>query len=214
VLCLTGFPEDRPPTDAEVAAWRRLARPAGEACRIGRGWALARTRSGHDGLTGLPNRRAFERALRREVERARRMGGGLAVGLLDLDHFKRVNDEHGHPAGDRVLREVARRLGRVYRDSDMVARVGGEEFAVLLPSGKPPTEAEAFEALDRARRRVRARAVLVGGRPRTITLSGGVAILGPEGEGPAALYARADEALYAAKAAGRDRVEVAAAPRV
>ncbi|MFN7134383.1 MAG: GGDEF domain-containing protein, partial [Myxococcales bacterium] len=86
-----------------------------------------------DGLTGLKNRRAFDEQLRRELERARRSGAPFAVVLVDLDHFKALNDRYGHPAGDRALQAAASLLGRAVRSQDSVYRVGGEEFAILCP---------------------------------------------------------------------------------
>jgi diguanylate cyclase (GGDEF)-like protein len=136
----------------------RLARRAGRALAASRRIEQAETLSATDELTGVPNRRAFERALHREVERARRAGTPLAVGLLDVDHFKAFNDRFGHPVGDRVLAQVARRLAGAFRETDLVARWGGEEFAVLLTGLSDGTPEEARTVLERAR-------VAVGGRP-------------------------------------------------
>ncbi len=208
VVSLTGFPRDTAPGDAALASWVDIASQAGRALHAARRLRRAEARSTRDALTLLPNRRAFERALKREVERARRGGRGLGVALLDVDRFKSINDAHGHPAGDRVLAEVAQRLASALRDSDLVARWGGEEFAVLLPDLGPGGLAEAFAAVERARRAVSARPIALGqGHPAlTVTISGGVvAGPGPEGEG-AHLVEAADEALLAAKQAGRNRV--------
>jgi len=160
--------------------------------------ALAR----RDPLTGLANRRAFEEALAREVARAARDGAPLAVIALDVDHFKRVNDAHGHAAGDAVLAEVAARAAQALRAGDLLARVGGEEFAALLPGASLEAAAEAAE---RVRARIVALPIAAGGAFLAVTLSAGLAALA-QGEDGAALLARADERLYAAKRAGRDRV--------
>jgi two-component system cell cycle response regulator len=159
--------------------------------------------SRRDPLTGLPNRRAFEEELAREAARASRAGAPLAVVMLDVDRFKAVNDGHGHAAGDEVLRAVAARAAAAIRAGDLLARVGGEEFAILLPAADLPRAAEAAE---RIRATLAARRIEAGGTSLTVTASLGCAALAP-GETPEALVARADARLYAAKEAGRNRVE-------
>jgi diguanylate cyclase (GGDEF)-like protein len=154
--------------------------------------ALATT----DPLTGLANHRIFHDRLGAESARARRAGTPLGLVLIDLDHFKRVNDTHGHQAGDDVLREVARRLRDRSRQEDVVARVGGEELAWLLPGAGA---AEAAEAAERLRADIRGAAFPGVGQ---VTASMGVAQ--HEDDGPAGLVRRADLALYRAKAGGRD----------
>jgi diguanylate cyclase (GGDEF)-like protein/PAS domain S-box-containing protein len=156
-----------------------------------------------DPLTGLANHRSFHERLGAETARARRSGAPLSLVVIDLDHFKRVNDTFGHPVGDEVLREVADRLREGARREDVIARVGGEEFAWLLPEADL---AAATEAAERLRTRIRERPFAGAGRQ---TASLGVASLGV-GEGPPALLARADSALYRAKDGGRDAVAVAA----
>jgi diguanylate cyclase (GGDEF)-like protein len=172
--------------DAEVASLSALAE-------------LAR----RDPLTGLANRRAFEEALRREVARARRAGAALAVAALDVDHFKRVNDAHGHPAGDAVLAAVAARAAAALRAGDLLARVGGEEFAALLPGAGLPA---AVEVAERIRAALAAAPVEASGQALRVTVSLGCAALAPEDADEAALLARADARLYDAKRSGRDRV--------
>ncbi|HSM93559.1 MAG TPA: GGDEF domain-containing protein [Anaeromyxobacteraceae bacterium] len=157
-----------------------------------------------DELTGLPNRGTFEGWLEREVAGARRDPRPLSLLLLDVDHFKRVNDARGHVAGDRVLREVARRMRDTLRGGDLLARVGGEEFCVLLPGADLVAAAEVGERLREA---VRAAPVTVGDVPLAVTISAGAATFGP-GDDEASLMARADARLYEAKRAGRDRVRV------
>lgn len=155
-----------------------------------------------DPLTRLPNRRALDEALAREVARAGRTGGRLAAIVLDVDRFKRVNDAHGHAAGDAVLAAVAARAAAALPAGGLLARLGGEEFAVLLPGAGL---AEAADAAERIRAAVAARPVEAAGRTLAITVSLGCAALAPGEVGPS-LLARADDRLYAAKAAGRDRV--------
>ena len=162
--------------------------------------ALATT----DPLTGLANHRAFRERLLAECARAERSGGPLALVMIDLDRFKRVNDTHGHQAGDEVLRGVARRLASCARRADVPARIGGEELAWLLPDTGLDAAVEAAERLRLAIRGVPFRAV---GR---VTASLGVAVLGSEG--PDDLVRRADLALYRAKEGGRDACEAWSEP--
>lgn len=169
----------------------------------------------HDPLTGLENRQAFHRRLAEELERARRFGRPCGLIMLDVDHFKAVNDTHGHPAGDEALRRIAGVLCRQVRRIDQVARYGGEEFVMLLPE----TGAEGTEALaERIRAGISAHPIPLGAElERTITVSLGVATYPADAESAADLVRAADQALYAAKHAGRDRVARAAggaAPRV
>jgi diguanylate cyclase (GGDEF)-like protein len=157
-------------------------------------------------LTGLLNRRAFLDAIDRERARSDRHAFPLSVLLLDVDHFKRVNDGRGHAAGDAVLRGVARVLEAVARRSDFVARWGGEEFVVALPQ---TGEAGARVAAERVRRAVAAETHSVPeGEPVRVTVSIGVASLDAPWSVDRLLNA-ADVAMYAAKSHGRNRVEVA-----
>ena len=152
-----------------------------------------------DPLTGLANHRTFHERLSAEVERARRLGRGLSLVLMDLDHFKRVNDLHGHQMGDRVLERAARVFESETRTGELVARVGGEEFAMILPEADAD---EAFRAAERIRRAVASAAFPAVG---SMTMSAGVCDLahGPDAD---TLYRLADGALYWAKHRGRDMV--------
>ena len=165
-----------------------------------------------DSLTGLYSRRFFEEALRVEAERAARGRTGLAVLITDVDHFKAINDTHGHPAGDRVLRELASRLRDGCRPGDVLARYGGEEFAVLLPD----TDAgRAVEVAERIRAHVAAAPLWADNeRPLAVTVSIGVASLSGDSADLPAVVQAADRALYAAKSAGRNRVTAAPAAMV
>lgn len=160
--------------------------------------------SSRDPLTGLANRRQFELALAQELGRVARSGDPSLLLTLDIDHFKRINDTHGHAAGDAVLKAVAARLLECVRPMDTVARVGGEEFAIVLPHCSPsfgPTVAE------RIRRRIASqRIALPDGREITVTVSLGGAFAPPWVRSTPALWLeRADQQLYRAKAEGRNR---------
>jgi len=157
-----------------------------------------------DESTDLPNRRAFLRQLRAEAARVQREAGTFSVAVLDLDHFKAVNDRYGHGAGDEVLRVYAREVLSVFRAHDLVARYGGEEFAILLPSTGVADAVRAIAKIQRVARSVIVRwDGLELGLP---TFSAGVAEYSPD-EGPDELIHRADRALYRAKTKGRDRIE-------
>ena len=155
-----------------------------------------------DGLTGLCNRRHFNELAEKELARARRHRHSTALLMLDIDHFKRINDAHGHPQGDRVLQRVAELLRQQLRREDTAARVGGEEFALLLPR----TDREAAQVLaERVRLAVRGLTELLPGGSG-ISCSLGVAICAQGDDRLEQLYARADAQLYLAKQGGRDRV--------
>jgi diguanylate cyclase (GGDEF)-like protein len=160
-----------------------------------------------DGLTGLRNRRWLEEHLGRIVEREQRDGRPVCVAMLDIDHFKGFNDEHGHAAGDAVLIAAAEAIVRQIRPLDFAARYGGEELVMIFPA---TPLGGAVIATERVRRAVATLAVpLPDGGESSITFSAGVAQLAP-GESAESALRRADEALYRAKQGGRNRVEAAA----
>ncbi|MEU8665142.1 GGDEF domain-containing protein, partial [Actinoplanes philippinensis] len=160
-----------------------------------------------DSLTGLRTRRFFAEALGGECRRAARTGHPVGLLVIDVDHFKRINDGYGHPAGDQVLREVARRLTAASRAGGVVARYGGEEFVVLAPHTGTD---ELLTLAERFRTEVAGLPVDIGGDLLSVTVSvGAAAAVHPDEE---ALLRAADEALYAAKGAGRNRSVLAAAP--
>ena len=165
-----------------------------------------RVEATHDHLTGLTNRRMIMYHLTRELNRARHEGRSVAVALADLDHFKAVNDAHGHAAGDTVLFETASRMRAAVRAYDFVGRYGGEEFLLVLPGA----DANTGQAIaERVRARVAEEPVRGSlSTPLCVSVSVGVAWSGTAGLDPNALVAAADAALYRAKANGRNRVEV------
>jgi diguanylate cyclase (GGDEF)-like protein len=160
-----------------------------------------------DVLTGLHNRRYLEESLDREESRARRRGTPLGIMMIDIDHFKRCNDTFGHPAGDAVLRAVARYVHSLTRGEDILCRYGGEEFVLVMASG---TEEAIWERAEQLRAGVQELGVeYEENRIGPVTLSIGVAVLPEHGETAWAVLEAADAALYAAKQAGRNRVMVA-----
>jgi diguanylate cyclase (GGDEF)-like protein len=159
-----------------------------------------------DALTSLHNRRFFEEVLRLEGERASRSGSSLAVIVIDLDHFKHVNDTFGHQAGDEVLRTAAVRLSSVVRGGDVLARYGGEEFVAVLPDTGAHT---AGQVAERYRRAIGATPVIVGDRTSIrVTASVGVAVLPVHAATTEELLQAADNALYIAKRLGRNQTRV------
>lgn len=156
-----------------------------------------------DHLTGLANRRRFRKALAREVERFRRYGTPCALLLLDIDFMKSINDEHGHPFGDVVIRHIAQKLTQVSRDTDTAARLGGEEFALLLAG----VDAEKAEKAAQRLLAILSAEVIEG--KRRVTVSIGLAGCPAHANSERTLYAASDAALYTAKNAGRHRVAVA-----
>lgn len=169
-----------------------------------RNLALAETRAATDALTGLPNRRAADESLKRMAAHAGRTVTRLAAVLLDLDHFKQINDIHGHDQGDHALAAVGQILTSGVRASDFAARYGGEEFLLLLPDTDRHGAHEVAEKLRVAIERAEIPAV------GTVTASFGVAVLPDDAVETEQLIRKTDRALYAAKAGGRNRVETAA----
>ena len=165
--------------------------------------AELRRLSRHDGLTGLLNRRAIEEALAEQVQRSRRNGEAFALMMLDVDHFKAINDHHGHAVGDLALKHVAALLRHGVRDVDHLSRLGGEEFVVLLPAATP---AAALALAERLRENVEGSPPTVQQHVLPLTVSIGLAQWAGDADEPRQLLARADAALYRAKAAGRNRV--------
>ena len=162
--------------------------------------ALAAAR--RDALTGLGNRAAFDESLIRELDLARRHGDAFSLVLIDVDHFKEINDRHGHQAGDQVLRELAQILLREARHSDLLFRYAGDEFVIAM--SRTGLEG-ALGAAERVRNAVADHRFHCDGRTIPVRISVGVATAA-NGEGPQDVFRRADQALFSAKRQGRDRV--------
>ncbi len=157
-----------------------------------------------DSLTGLPNRRAIVARFEQEAARWSRTGVGFAMAVFDIDRFKEVNDTHGHLAGDALLCHVGRLLEETKRTEDVLGRLGGEEFVVIMCGH--PVPGGAAVAAERLREVVGATPLVHNGAALTVTLSGGLAILPDDGATWDKLFAVADQRLYEAKRAGRNRV--------
>ncbi len=185
-----------------VAAWRARDKALDELSRL----------SVTDQLTGALNRRGFFERAAAAIAQARRTGLPAALIMFDIDHFKAVNDGHGHAAGDAVLRGVVQELSGALRTGDLLGRLGGEEFAVFLPNS---TATAAFATAERLRLQVQTGVEHPEGAASQITLSGGIAVV-PVGLEPEAALVRAlkvaDDALYAAKETGRNRVMLSDPP--
>ncbi len=191
------------PIDAERRA--RLRESVAQAAPIlanQRNLAIAERRAASDALTGLPNRRAADETFKRMAAQASRNASPLTAILLDLDHFKEVNDQHGHEGGDRALALVGNIIQSTIRTSDFAARFGGEEFLVLLPA----TDGDAAAIVAEKLRMEIAHAELVGIAPLSASL--GLAVLPTDAGEPDELLRKADRALYVAKENGRNRVHV------
>jgi len=156
-----------------------------------------------DGLTQVANRRHFEETLEREISRCHRYGRMLTLGLIDIDHFKRVNDEYGHLAGDHVLKRLALAVTHRLRKEDLFARYGGEEFALMLPELDLPSGKVVAEKI---RRIVEVERFEFDGKVIPVTVSIGLAGMGPETEDAASLLKAVDLKLYEAKVAGRNQI--------
>jgi diguanylate cyclase (GGDEF)-like protein len=171
--------------------------------RLDQTLATLAAQSERDALTGIYNRRKLEQVLEAEVQRARRYRHNLSVLMFDIDHFKRVNDTHGHLIGDEAIKHVARRAVGTLRSTDFVGRYGGEEFVAILPD----EEISGAEiAAERLRKGVEKPFSATADLSLTVTISVGVTTLRSDSDGAKALVSEADQALYASKEAGRNRV--------
>jgi diguanylate cyclase (GGDEF)-like protein len=216
VVCLSDRPGRAVFGAIDVGPLRTLAEHAAQAIENARQHRNVTDLAAIDELTGLANRRQFQRALQREVQRARRYDRQLTLALFDVDHFKRYNDTYGHPAGDRVLATIGSILRTSLREVDIVARYGGEEFAVILPetAARPGAATSPFPFLERLRTRVQETVFegqdrLPGGR---VTLSGGIACFPDDAQSIEDLIRVADEALYESKARGRNTITYRGSP--
>jgi diguanylate cyclase (GGDEF)-like protein len=191
--------------DGAAPELEEIAFRAGPALANALRFREARRQADLDALTGLHNRRYFHESLQRECARAQRYGRRLALVVLDLDDFKAINERIGHLAGDGVLAEAAERMRSVVRAADIPCRVGGDEFAVILPESGIGQADQLYRRIEAA---ISARPI---GQVQRLTLSAGVAELG-EKDDARSLFERADEALYRAKEAGKSRVVPSVVP--
>lgn len=195
-------PFDRDELRARLRTGRRILTLQAEQLKAREELQLQAT---HDGLTGTWNRNAILDLLHREYDLAARSGNTIGVIMLDVDHFKRVNDTYGHLAGDQVLIEVARRMQQAVRSYDLVGRYGGEEFLVVSPDCN---RQQIQVCAERIRSAMEEQPVLAHGSTIAITVSAGTAILGPWLSSEKDALAAADNALYRAKSGGRNQVVI------
>jgi diguanylate cyclase (GGDEF)-like protein len=210
ILTSVGATNDRDRADLVVALFAIAQIVAAVATTLGLLWievrkmeAALRHLADTDALTGLPNRRATVARFGEEAARAARHDLSLAMVVFDVDHFKRVNDTYGHLAGDAALRHVAAVLANEKRTNDVVGRIGGEEFVVILPE---EDATGAAIAANRLREAVATAPLAAGGAVFSVTISGGIGVIPQDGRDWDAVFAAADHRLYAAKEGGRNRV--------
>jgi diguanylate cyclase (GGDEF)-like protein len=194
---------DREPSSHEIEQAEHIAASSTSAIENARRYGEARKLAETDALTGLFNQRFFQETLRREVTRAHRYQRKLTLIIFDLDDFKSINDQVGHLAGDRVLAQAADRLREAVRSVDVACRVGGDEFAVIMPESSAEDGDQLFRRVHNSMR-----GTALGPDEQRLRLSGGIAEL-LHGDTPASLFERADAALYRAKERGKDRADIA-----
>jgi diguanylate cyclase (GGDEF)-like protein len=204
VIGVVSLESHQPYSDAEVRLALSLTQPAAMAVENARLFDEVQRLATLDGLTGTYNRRHFMDLAQDKYESARRFGHALTAVMLDVDHFKAINDQHGHHVGDQVLRALAERCRSALRSIDVLGRFGGEEFAILLP-GTTRHNAATILA-ERIRHRVADEPIVTDAGPVRVTISVGVAAMEDSTHSPEELFKRADAALYEAKQAGRNRV--------
>ncbi len=194
---------DHEPSTEEIEQVESLAASAIPSIENARRYGEARKLAETDALTGLFNQRFFNETLRREVTRAHRYQRRLTLMVFDLDDFKSINDQIGHLAGDRVLAQAADRLREAVRSVDVACRVGGDEFAVIMPESSAEDGEQLFRRVHNSMR-----GTALGADDERLKLSCGIAEL-QHGDTPASIFERADTALYRAKEMGKDRADVA-----
>jgi diguanylate cyclase (GGDEF)-like protein len=196
---------DEEPGAQQIEQAETLAASCLSAIENARRYGEARKLAETDALTGLYNQRYFQETLRREVTRAHRYERKLTLIVFDLDDFKSINDQVGHLAGDRVLTQAADRLREAVRSTDVACRIGGDEFAVIMPESSVEDGDQLFRRVHNSMR-----GTALGPDEQRLRLSGGIAEL-LHGDTPASLFERADAALYRAKELGKDRADIARA---
>jgi diguanylate cyclase (GGDEF)-like protein len=204
---LLGYLYTRVPEGADAAAWlaktQSFVSELGVAFRRVKLFQEVERLSEIDGLTGVRRRGAFDKKISEELVRAKTFKTTFALMILDIDHFKSLNDGHGHPFGDQVLKRLGAVLNSLVYDTDFVARYGGEEFAIVLPRAEPAGALRKAEAIRAA---IEAEVFSVGFEELRVTVSIGISHFPRDASTPEEMVARADSAMYSAKAGGRNRV--------
>jgi diguanylate cyclase (GGDEF)-like protein len=205
VLAVDNLFHNKPITSSDVHSLMNYATQVGLAIDSFRAHAKAMGMALTDPMTGLYNRRYFDQALDQEIKRCRRYNRAFSLLLLDIDHFKRVNDTYGHGAGDEIIKQVAELIHNNLRGLDVVARVGGEEFAVILPETPPQNLNVVVQRLLREMRGAKPAASAMAKKGERVTFSVGVGVFKGGEAGSLKLMKAADKSLYQAKRQGRDR---------
>jgi len=196
---------DRPITKSDVVSLMNYATQVGLAIESFQSHQRMLSLSFTDSMTGLYNRRFFDKTLAQEVNRCQRYNRHCSLMLIDIDHFKRVNDTYGHDAGDEIIQQVAGILQKNVRGLDVVSRIGGEEFAIILPETPPNNVNVVVERLLREFRHTKPIVKIMAAKKEAITVSLGVAIYRGGSVSPQSLFKLADKSLYRAKRTGRDK---------
>jgi diguanylate cyclase (GGDEF)-like protein len=204
-IAVDNLDENRPITKSDVVSLMNYATQVGLAIESFRTHEKMVSLSFTDAMTGLYNRRFFDKALSQELSRCQRYSRHCSLLLIDIDHFKRVNDTYGHDSGDEIIQQVASILQNNIRGLDVVARVGGEEFAIILPETEPQNVAVVVNRLLKAFRHAKPRVKIMAVKKEVVTISIGVASYRGGDISAAGLLKLADKSLYSAKRTGRDK---------
>jgi len=204
-LAVDNLHQNRPITRSDVASLRNYSTQVGLAIESFQARDRIKSLSLTDSMTGLYNRRFFEQAITQEIKRCQRYKRAFSLLLIDIDHFKRVNDTYGHDAGDEIIKQVASLIKNALRGLDVVARVGGEEFAVILPETPPQNIGVVQDRLLREVRSARPAVSAMAVKGEKITFSIGSATYKKGDAAASSLLKLADKSLYQAKRSGRDR---------
>jgi diguanylate cyclase (GGDEF)-like protein len=204
-IAVDNLDKNRPITKSDVISLMNYATQVGLAIESFQSHQKMMSLSFTDSMTGLYNRRFFDKTLAQEVSRCQRYDRNCSLMLIDIDHFKRVNDTYGHDAGDEIIQQVAGILQKNVRGLDVVSRIGGEEFAIILPETPPNNVSVVVDRLLKEFRHTKPAVSIMAAKKEVITISLGVAIYRGGPVTPQGLFKLADKSLYRAKKTGRDK---------